>query len=71
MGQAANNRGRNASLDQKKERAAGRGTRGSAPEFETPQGHGKPAGAFGNPGREPGAAQPRRSTSNRATKKSN
>jgi hypothetical protein len=66
MGQAANNRGRNASLDQKKVRAAGRGIHGSEPDFETPEGHGKPAGAFGNPGAEPRAAK---STGGKATKK--
>jgi hypothetical protein len=69
MGQAANNTGRNASLDQKKSRAAGRGTRGSAPEFETPQGHGKTAGAFGNPGIDPRDVQARKSAGNKLKKK--
>lgn len=64
MGQASNNRGRNASLDQKKVRAAGRGTHGSEPDFETPQGHGKPAGAFGNPG----ATHPKPKPSKRQSK---
>lgn len=48
MGQAANNRGRNASLDSKKERAAGRGTRATLRDFDDPQpGAGKTKGAFG------------------------
>ena len=49
MGQAANNNGRNASLDSKKTRAAGRGTRNTAADFDSPQaGRGKTLGAFGN-----------------------
>ena len=48
MGQAANNRGRNASLDGKKERAAGRGTRATLRDFDDPQpGAGRAMGAFG------------------------
>jgi hypothetical protein len=48
MGQAANNRGRNASLDSKKERAAGRGTRATERDFDEPQpGTGRTLGAFG------------------------
>ena len=49
MGQAANNGGRNASLDNQKERAAGRGRRNSARDFDEPQpGSGKTKGAFGS-----------------------
>lgn len=49
MGQSSNNGGRNASLDDKKQRAAGRGTRGSARDFEESQpGQGQAMGAFGS-----------------------
>ncbi|HSU65601.1 MAG TPA: hypothetical protein VLJ39_01900 [Tepidisphaeraceae bacterium] len=59
MGQAANNRGRNASLDEKKSRSAGRGLQGSAPDFDSPAGRGKTLGAFGNSGKgRGGKAQP-------------
>ena len=48
MGQAANNAGRNASLDNKKVRAAGRGTRAVMRDFDAPQpGAGRTLGAFG------------------------
>ena len=48
MGQAANNRGRHASLDDKKERSAGRGARNTARDFDSPQpGAGRTMGAFG------------------------
>jgi len=48
VGQAANNRGRNASLDDKKARAAGRGSRATMRDFEDPQPEsGKTMGAFG------------------------
>ena len=51
MGQAANNRGRNASLDEKKERAAGRGmAQGYEPDFDDPPDRKRTLGAFGNPG---------------------
>jgi hypothetical protein len=50
MGQAANNRGRNASLDEQKARAAGRGVRGSEPDFGVPAGRKQVSGAFGSTG---------------------
>jgi hypothetical protein len=50
MGQAANNRGRNASLDERKSRSAGRGAQGSAPDFDEPRGRKQTLGAFGNTG---------------------
>lgn len=51
MGQEANNRGRNASLDEKKQRAAGRGLRATERDFDSPQpGAGRTMGAFGNGG---------------------
>lgn len=50
MGQAANNRGRNASLDDRKARAAGRGVRGSEPDFDEPRGRKQVMGAFGSTG---------------------
>jgi len=55
MGQAADNRGRNASLDDKKERAAGRGARNTARDFDSPQpGSGRTMGAFGSGKRSQG-----------------
>jgi len=48
MGQSANNRGRNASLDNKKARSAGRGARATERDFDTPRGRGKVLGAFGS-----------------------
>lgn len=48
MGQHANNRGRNASLDNKKARAAGRGVQATERDFDTPRGRGQTLGAFGN-----------------------
>jgi hypothetical protein len=50
MGQAANNRGRNASLDERKERSAGRGAQGSTPDFDQPRGRKQTLGAFGGTG---------------------
>lgn len=48
MGQAANS-GRNASLDEKKVRAAGRGRSAVTRDFDSPQpGRGKAMGAFGS-----------------------
>lgn len=53
MGQAANNRGRNASLDDRKARAAGRGlAKGITPDFDDPPGRKQTLGAFGSTGRE-------------------
>ena len=46
MGQASNS-GRNASLDSKKQRAAGRGRRAIELDFDAPAGRGKTLGAFG------------------------
>ncbi|HEY2588961.1 MAG TPA: hypothetical protein VGI81_24670 [Tepidisphaeraceae bacterium] len=51
MGQAANNRGRNASLDDRKARAAGRGlSQGYKPDFDDPPGRKRTLGAFGSTG---------------------
>ena len=66
MGQAANNRGRNASLDEKKLRAAGRGDRNAQRDFDDPQpGSGKAMGAFGGGG---SAGRPRRGAGKRKGK---
>jgi hypothetical protein len=54
MGQRANNGGRNASLDDKKVRAAGRQDtpmQGPGRDFDTPRGRGQVKGAFGSSGR--------------------
>ena len=60
MGQAANS-GRNASLDQKKIRAAGRERSAATRDFDAPQpGRGKAMGAFGS-----GATRRRKSQSSK------
>lgn len=61
MGQAANNRGRNATLDNKKQRAAGRGPGAVMRDFDSPQpGRGKTMGAFGGTGRGSPKSRPKK-----------
>ena len=71
MGQAANNRGRNASLDEKKQRAAGRGmAEGAAPDFNDPPGRGQTLGAFGNDANAPAKPPAKKQAKRGAAKKS-